>query len=223
MLINVERIIQSVNDNPHAKRYFAQITEEIKGYNLPLRLQNVKEHKDLYNNSFALLKMCFYYIVTREKEYEKYIKEFTLAICSAPAWVSQGKRNGWKSDLLTGDLGFNLSLSFYLTKNLFTSEEQSLIKKSIMQKGFEPLYDEWVNPDTRIHCLDTMGHNWWSVCVCGLGGIVVTMDEDTPNKYKYLSEIVDCIKQWLTYKGDRHLNKHANFGPEVIILNMWAI
>ena len=35
-----------------------------------------------------------------------------------------------------------------------------------------------VNPDTRIHCLDTMGHNWWSVCVCGLG---------------------DCCWQWMKY------------------------
>lgn len=214
MLINKERMIQCVKDNSHANNYFEQIKKELKAYDLSEILQNVKEKNDLYAPGFIHLKMCFYSVISNDKSYDYYIKEFALAFCNAPKWENQGARNGWISDLLTADLSFNLGLAFYLTKELFTESEQALIKKSLMEKGFAPLYTEWVNPDTRKHCLDTMGHNWWSVCVCGLGGLVLTMDDDTPNKQKYLLEIVDSIKQWLTYSGDRHVNKHANFGPE---------
>ena len=39
--------------------------------------------------------------------------------------------------------------------------------------GVEPLAGDWLDPAKRIHALDSMGHNWWMVCVgaAGLGAM----------------------------------------------------
>ncbi len=141
-------------------------------------------------------------------------KEIFSYLCKQSFQV-QGKFDGWKSDLWTADMGVNLSLYLSLEQAYFTEREVSEMKKLLFEKSFTPLYEEWVSPSHHVHCLDTMGHNWWSVCVSAAGIVLLSQDRESISNYDtMLIEITEALKEWLAYKGNVFLNKRANFGVE---------
>ncbi len=161
-----------------------------------------------------MLKMAILRVLTDNKQYDDLMKRVIIKICEYPQWLSQGKGNGWDTDLLTGDVSATISCAYYLSKDMFTEEEGRFIEESICNKGIMSLYNEWLNPLTRRHSLTTMGHNWWSVCVAGAGIAVLLAGDSLQNRDKILTDIVDGLKKWLVFKGDIHYNKHQNFGDD---------
>lgn len=49
-----------------------------------------------------------------------------------------------------------------------------------MRLGILPSLNDWSLPGKRIHALDPMGHNWWSVWVSSPGVAASVLLEDVP-------------------------------------------
>ena len=49
-------------------------------------------------------------------------------------------------------------------------QERKEIADGYYRLAIKPLAEDWILPETRIHTLNSMGHNWWSSCVgmCGV-------------------------------------------------------
>jgi hypothetical protein len=77
--------------------------------------------------------------------------------------------------------------------------------------GVLPTLDDWVLPGKRIHALDSMGHNWWSVCVSMAGLACLSLLGDEPRAAGWLDRITRGLAQWFEYRGQILQNKPANF------------
>ncbi|MCL2528523.1 MAG: heparinase II/III-family protein, partial [Defluviitaleaceae bacterium] len=140
-------------------------------------------------------------------EYINALKKLAAAVCEAPDWVFQGKYDDFDADLRTADIGVNIAIAYNSMKEHFSEAEKYLITNALMEKSVLPIYNEWVNPKTRKHALDTMGHNWWGVIVAGGGAILKILDRE-PAIHE---EMRLGMAEWFNYPGNVLQNKKGNF------------
>ena len=156
--------------------------------------------------------LAFLYRMNRGAELARGIKELILLIGKEEAWLYQ-TGSGRASDLWTADIGLHLSLAYDCIRDTLTHEEKRTIEEQLYTKAFLPLYTDWLDPTSKIHALDTMGHNWWIVCVSGAGMVLLTLGDQTEGYAAYLHTITEGLKEWFAYPGNVLQNKKANFGP----------
>lgn len=138
-----------------------------------------------------------------------------LSILLKSPWRFQARFDNWRSDLWTADIGVSVSLIYHFVQNELSETERKAILEKIRESSFEPLYDDWLNPETRIHVLDSMGHNWWTVCIAGAGITLLTAGIFSVTDYNQkLSAVTDALCKWFLYPGNTQLNKRPNFGED---------
>lgn len=157
--------------------------------------------------------LAFYYRLSEKKQYAGYAAELLGAICQEPAWVYQYTAPQ-QSDLWTADIGLNLTIALELIHDEVSEENRIRWSDALFLKAFTPIYAEWLHPVKKLHSLDTMGHNWWSVCVCAAGFILLSLGRERSDYESYLHTIVEGMMEWFAYPGSILQNKHANFGSE---------
>jgi hypothetical protein len=81
----------------------------------------------------------------------------------------------------------------------------------LVEKGIDQILRDWVTGDRRIHALDTMGHNWWSVAVFSAGSAAIAVLDEEPRARDWLMRIHDGAIEFLTYAGSALETKPANF------------
>jgi len=135
------------------------------------------------------------------------VKELAIHYASFPSWAIQ-----WNSDLST-TMFLNSYAGYYdLVYDKLTPEERILIREAIMNKGIIPLLQDWVLPNTRIHALDSMGHNWWAVCIgSAVVGMCSVYDEYDDKVKEYLEMAMAALHEFCEYKGNPMLGKTATF------------
>jgi len=161
-----------------------------------------------------ILSLSLYYRVKGGQEVLKWIKEMIFLVCTENIWTYQGTLNNWKSDLWTADIGFNIAIAYDSIKAELSKEERSLIFNSLFNKSFLPIYEDWIHPVKKINTLDTMGHNWWSVCVSGAGIVLLALGRELEGYDEYLNSIKEGLREWIKYPGNVLQNKNANFGED---------
>lgn len=157
--------------------------------------------------------LAFMYRMKGGAELARGIKELILLIGEEETWLYQ-TGSGRASDLWTADIGLHLSLAYGCIRDTLTVEERRTIEDQLYKKAFLPLFTDWLDPTRKIHALDTMGHNWWSVCVSGAGLVLLTLGEQVEGYSSLLHTITEGLKEWFAYPGNVLQNKKANFGPD---------
>ena len=153
-------------------------------------------------------------VVTGDEKYFAFAKEKLLYYAKFKVWTgpeNHVRRTPWHSELATTRFLNGYSQLFDAYYDFFTEQERDVIAEAMMQKGIDPLYADWVDPTRRVHALDSMGHNWWAVCIgyCGIG--VMTLYDRLPNADEKLARIAKAMEGFCTYKGHTLLNKIPNF------------
>jgi hypothetical protein len=69
---------------------------------------------------------------------------------------------------------------------------------------------DWILPGTRLHCLDSMGHNWWAVCasMAGIGALAAIGNH--PEAPSWVAQIERAMPLWFSYGGSTLQNRVAN-------------
>jgi oligo-alginate lyase len=156
--------------------------------------------------------LAFYYHMKKNPETAELVKELILLLCEEEAWVYQGGRRN--SDLWTADIGFQLAVAYDTVREALDSTTRDMVENHLYQKAFLPLYEDWLHPVKKLHALDTMGHNWWSVCVAGAGMIMLVLGQRVKDYSHYLHAVVEGLREWFDYPGNVLQNKKANFGTD---------
>lgn len=121
----------------------------------------------------------------------------------------QGRANTpkWNSDLSTAEIGASLALAVHFAsdKQLDRAGFEAVARK----KCLEPILADWLRHDTRLHALDTMGHNWWSVIVGGAGIMAVALGDAA-----LADEFPDHLRGWFHYAGNELARKCPSFGQD---------
>jgi oligo-alginate lyase len=130
------------------------------------------------------------------------------------AWIAHAPKNGWHSDLWTADMAAAAGLSLEFAGDFWPADFCLALKKAVLERGVGPVFQEWVEPESRIHALDSMGHNWWSVCVCGaLIGLFACAGEDRDAQKKF-ALAAGAILEFFEYPGNVLQNKKRTFGKD---------
>ncbi len=129
-------------------------------------------------------------------------------------WRSQGHKNNWRSDLWTADCALGLAQAMDFASASLTDAERAAWSTKILACGVRPVLDEWIDPRRRIHVLDSMGHNWWSVCVGGASVALALLPAsvEESERTRLLERVADGFVEFFNYPGNVLQNKQRTFG-----------
>lgn len=119
----------------------------------------------------------------------------------------RGQSIPWKADLTTAEIGAWLALSLSLDEAGKLPHAE--LREVVQRKCLQPVLADWLDHGTRIHALDTMGHNWWAVMVGCSGIMAVALDEP-----ELSARIAAALSEWFHYAGNDFGRKRRNFGED---------
>jgi oligo-alginate lyase len=154
--------------------------------------------------------------VTQNEAYAQRLREILLDRVEVNSWVSsdvQSRSPIWHSALDTAAGVVTCALGREALKGFLSDADRAKVSDGMLNKGVLPLLEDWVMPKDRIHALDSMGHNWWSVCISGTGlGVLASLGEDSraAGWFEYLDT---ALAEFFDYHGMVLLNKPETFDP----------
>jgi hypothetical protein len=145
------------------------------------------------------------YLVTGEEKYAGKVKEVLLKLCTQKTWSNEEmmkREPAWTSDLKTAENCWTVAIGYDAVYNTLSAAEKKTIVDGVVRMGIKTALNDWVLPDTRIHTLNSMGHNWWSACV-GMAGIasLAIMDEHK-EAGKWAETVSVAFEEWFKFNGD---------------------
>ncbi len=144
--------------------------------------------------------LAFAYEYTKEEKYFLKAKELMLKYCSYSRWHGKGALG--KGELITGAFLTGMSFGWAAFEDKFSEEEKKYLADRIYTLGIRAQLDDWLLPGTKIHCFDTMGHNWWPVCVSTGALAAITMSEYLPDGKLLADKAAEGLREWFAYKGN---------------------
>lgn len=182
------------------------------------------QHADFGSLSGQVNRLCaslgLKYIVEGDERCAQRLKELLLHLISFERWfgVSYTVRTPvpWHADLCSTRTTLALARIYDIIFDYLTPDERREISEGILEKGVYAALGDWVFPETRIHAIDSMGHNWWSVCTSEAAAAFLALSDfvDSDRKEKILSQINCALKDYLIYPGNRLYNKLRNFDEQ---------
>lgn len=156
------------------------------------------------------------YRMTGDTRYAALVRAFLLRDIQKPNWGEPDllRRNPpWHAGLGLARSLYTAAVAFDSIHDYLAPQDRRTIADGIVRLGIQPTLDDWVLGATRIHALDTMGHNWWSACVFTAGvGAIAVLDEE-PRAQGWLQRISEASVEWFDYAGSLIENKPATFDP----------
>jgi oligo-alginate lyase len=180
----------------------------------------VREADDLLKKGYSPNKtdvLALTWLMTGDAKYADKIKDILLKLCTMSTWsdTEMLKRNpAWTSDLKTAEKCRDVAIGFDAIYDKLTKNERKTIVDGLVRMGIKPAMDEWILPETRIHTLNSMGHNWWSSIV-GVAGIAsMAILNDYPEAVKWVETISKAFEEWYLFNGDELHYKVKTFDKD---------
>ncbi len=154
------------------------------------------------------------YHVSGEERYAQKLRQALLHYAGYEQWCSPAyntRTPSWNSELTTGAFCFGAAVGYDALYDFLPVGERRQIAEAISRLGILPTLDDWVLPERRIHALDSMGHNWWSVCVSLAGVAALALVDDDPRAPEWVERVAHGLELWFGYQGNVLQNKPANF------------
>lgn len=154
------------------------------------------------------------YQLTGEKRFADKLKEAMFYYGGYTRWTASGfphRSPPWHSELATSKFGFGYATGYDALYDFLSHADRKKIAEIIINKAVLPTLDDWVLPGTRIHSLDSMGHNWWGVCISGAGLCALALLGNDPRAQGWIDAVDAAFKQWFGYQGNVLQNRVPTF------------
>jgi len=111
----------------------------------------------------------------------------------------------WLSALETGEMCKAVATCYDWIYDYLTPKERSVIRKALVEKGIKPLRT-WFDPHRycKVPTLPVQIGNWRGVCGGGAGVASLALLYEEPEAGKWIRQIRDYIRWWITYKGGEY-------------------
>ncbi len=149
-----------------------------------------------------------------ERKYVTKMKEALLHYASFAAWTGPSnkyRKTPWQSDLSTTRILTAFALAYDVMYDALDERDRGVIRDAMLRLGIRPLLGDWLTDGVRVHALDSMGHNWWSVCTALAGVGLCAIYEDVADWRELMEDILLSLRAFCEYEGEPLLNKVANF------------
>ncbi len=154
------------------------------------------------------------YQMTGDKKYADKLQTMLLNVTKIDSWADSEmmQRNpAWRSELQMAHKSFQLALAYDAVYNDLSASDRKTIAQGLWRLAAEPLVGDWLLEPSRIHSLNSMGHNWWASCV-GMGGLLsLAISNEVPEAEKAAQLAVEALPEWFEFAGDVIQNKPKTF------------
>jgi hypothetical protein len=157
---------------------------------------------------------CLALRVTGRPEFEGYIKAGLEKFDEKPNFSDSAllaRNPPWHAGLGTAALVAAYGLGFDCIHEELSPVERKHFADALVTKGLHPILDDWLLGPTRIHAMDTMGHNWWSALIFSAGIGAMAIIEERPDVLPWLQHISEASKEWYSYTGSDLETKPRTF------------
>lgn len=154
------------------------------------------------------------YLLSDDKRYAEKAKEILLKNAYAKTWSDKEmmmRNPPWQSELQMAHKMFAVSNAYDAIYNTLTPSERKEIAEGYYRLAIKPLAEDWILPDTRIHTLNSMGHNWWASCVGMCGVAALAFSDELPECKRIVDMTNQAIYDWFSFEGDDFQNKSRSF------------
>lgn len=154
------------------------------------------------------------YHLTGDRRYADKLREAMLHYATYVRWYGQGladRAPQWHSELDTATFSFGYSAGYDTLRGILSEHDRKTISDAMVRLAVMPILGDWVLPGTRIHSFDSMGHNWWGVCVSGGGLCALALLGDDPRARGWIDAVDAGFAQWFNYRGDVLQNRAPTF------------
>lgn len=154
--------------------------------------------------------------VTGEERYARALRAAVMRCADYPEWTmtnTGGRTPPWRGDLWTAVFTVGSAAAREALGDYLAPAEHVQLGRRLIELGVEPLLADWVLPGSRIHALDSMGHNWWCVCTAGAGVGALAVLAEQPHARGWVADVDAALAGFFDYRGQVLHNKPANFDP----------
>jgi oligo-alginate lyase len=154
------------------------------------------------------------YHLTGDKRYADKLREALLHYGKYVRWAGQrfaDRSPPWHSELNTATFSFGYATGYDALRHILPEADRKTIAEAMTRLAVLPTLNDWVLPGTRIHSFDSMGHNWWGVCVAGAGLCALASLDDDPRAPAWIDAIDSGFEQWFNYPGNVLQNRMPTF------------
>ena len=152
------------------------------------------------------------YQMTGDEKYAEKLRLAMLHFSRLKRWAGDAHHDPpWHSELNTARFCFGYAIGYDSIHDYLNESDREEIVNAIVRLGILPTLQDWILPEQRIHALDSMGHNWWSVCVAMAGAASLSILDDHPDAERWVELVRDSFTEWFAYQGNVLQNKSPNF------------
>jgi hypothetical protein len=154
------------------------------------------------------------YQLTGDKRYADKLREAMSYYAHYARWTAQsfGRRSPpWYSELDTAKFSFGYATGYDALHAFLSDADRKAISDAMIRLAVLPILNDWVLPGRRIHSFDSMGHNWWGVCVAAAGLCALALLGDDPRAQGWIDAVDAGFEEWFNYPGNALQNRVATF------------
>lgn len=174
-----------------------------------------KANKSLKNTDLRNVEyVSLAYRMTGKKEYAENLRKSLLQFEKTATWGSAemlARKPQWTSDLGQAYKCYLAAVAYNAVRNYLSASDRKKIAKLLYRIGLKPAIGDWIDPTTRIHSLNSMGHNWWAACAGQGGMLALSLAEDLPEAKVAARQVLEAMPQWFAFEGDVLQNKPQSF------------
>lgn len=175
--------------------------------------EQVKGTPDLMKLEYPVLA----YQITGDKKYADAVKKVLLSTAKIKSWGDAemlARTPAWRSELQMAHRAYRLAIAFDALYNDLTPDERTEIAEGLYNLAVEPLLGDWVLEPSRIHSLNSMGHNWWTSCA-GMGGLLaLAISNEIPEANEGAQVLSELLPEWFEFSGDMIQHKPKTFDDD---------
>lgn len=154
------------------------------------------------------------YLFTDDEAYSEKIIQLLEDVVKVETWGSYemlNRKPAWRSDLNTGKKSLMTAIGYNAVYDKLTASQKKKISQALYRLGVEPLLGDWLMEPTRIHSLNSMGHNWWTSCVCMGGILALSISNEVPEARRCADAVYEHLPEWFDFSGDVLQHKPKSF------------
>ncbi|MGH7978248.1 MAG: heparinase II/III domain-containing protein [Limisphaerales bacterium] len=152
--------------------------------------------------------------LTGDKRYAEKLRDAMLYYANYVRWTAQSfalRAPPWHSELDTAKFSFGYATGYDALHHFLSDNERKTICDAMVRLSVLPTLNDWVLAGERIHSFDSMGHNWWGVCVAGAGLCALALLGEDPRAQGWIEAMDAGFEQWFNYRGNVLQNRVATF------------
>ena len=159
------------------------------------------EKNDLNRSDYLALA----YLMTDDRRYADRLKSILQSVTQARTWGSEemlSRKPVWRADLGLSHKCLMAALAYDAIYETLSSRERKELAEDLLRLGVEPSLGDWVLEPTRIHSLNSMGHNWWTSCVYNGGMLAMALQNELPEAIEWVETLNEAMPEWFGFAGD---------------------